>query len=271
MKVFERPILETDLAVMDRPVEFPPSAEGAGARPATALRLPLLQVKGLSAGYGASRVLHGLDLEIFPRETLVVVGRNGVGKTTLVESIIGLTTHHAGEIVWDGQPIQDMPPHLRNRAGIAWVPQQREVFSSLTVEENMRVVQRQGTWNLDRVYGLFPRLHERRHNYGDQLSGGEQQMLALGRALMTNPRLLLLDEPVEGLAPIVVEQMLRAIDTMRVAGDMTILLVEQKYELALAHSERCVVIDHGTVVHEGPSAALLADQTLIDRFLGLSH
>ena len=271
MKVFERPILEIDVLLMDRRVESASSADGACACPATALRQPLLQLRGLSTGYGASRVLHGLDLEVFPRETLVVVGRNGVGKTTLVESIMGLTTHHAGESIWEGRPLQGMPPHLRNRSGIAWVPQQREVFRSLTVEENMRVVKRQGTWNLERVYALFPRLHERRHNYGDQLSGGEQQMLALGRALMTNPRLLLLDEPVEGLAPIVVEQMLRAIDTMRETGEMSILLVEQKYELALAHSERCVVIDHGTVVHEGPSAALLADQTLIDRFLGLSH
>jgi branched-chain amino acid transport system ATP-binding protein len=232
---------------------------------------PLLQLSGVNAGYGASRVLHGMDLCVYPGETLVVMGRNGVGKTTLVETIIGLTDHHSGEILFKGKPVQGLAPHLRNRAGIAWVPQQREVFPSLTVEENMTVVQRPGHWTVERVYELFPRLRERRKNYGDQLSGGEQQMLALGRALVTNPTLLLLDEPVEGLAPIVVVEMLRAIDRMRSAGNMTILLVEQKYELALVHSERCVVIDHGSVVHEGASADMLADQALIDRFLGLSH
>lgn len=231
----------------------------------------LLELHGVDAGYGASRVLHGLGLQVHEGETLVVMGRNGVGKTTLVETIIGLTDHHGGQIRFDGKPVQHLQPHLRNRAGIAWVPQQREIFPSLTVEENLRVVARPGLWTVERVHALFPRLAERCGNYGDQLSGGEQQMLALGRALMTNPRLLLLDEPVEGLAPIVVEEMLQAIDRMRSESGMTILLVEQKYELALAHSERCVVIDHGTVVHEGPSAALLADQALIDRYLGLSH
>ena len=260
MKAFERLILAPDLATLETP------AAGLSAMPK-----PLLQLRGVCAGYGASRILHALDLSLFPCETLVVMGRNGVGKTTLIETIIGLTTHETGEILWEGSPIQQLAPHLRNRAGIAWVPQQREVFRSLTVEENLRVVRCPGAWDVARVYDLFPRLHERRRNYGDQLSGGEQQMLALGRALMTNPRLLLLDEPVEGLAPIVVEQMLNAIDRMRETGDMTILLVEQKYDLALAHSERCVVLDHGSVVHQGPSAALLADQALIDRFLGLSH
>ena len=266
--------MATETAFLSSPLRaMPPRAAGMvdAAAPSPGTPAPLLKLVGLCAGYGNSRVLHGIDLELFPRETRVVVGRNGVGKTTLVESIIGLTTHHAGEILWQGRPVQQMLPHLRNRAGIAWVPQQREVFRSLTVAENLEVVRRPGHWSADAVYALFPRLHERRRNYGDQLSGGEQQMLALGRALMTNPSLLLLDEPVEGLAPIVVDQMLRAIDTMRETGDMTILLVEQKYELALAHSERCVVIDHGAVVHEGPSRELLADQALIDRYLGLAH
>jgi branched-chain amino acid transport system ATP-binding protein len=231
----------------------------------------LLELRGVSAGYGASRVLHELDLRIHARETLVVIGRNGVGKTTLVETIIGLTDHHGGEILLQGRPLQKMAPHLRNRAGVAWVPQQREIFPSLTVEEHLRVVARPGEWNAGRIYELFPRLRERRKNYGDQLSGGEQQMLALGRALMTNPQLLLLDEPVEGLAPIVVQEMLKAIDLMRAVGNMSILLVEQKYDVALAHSERCIVIDHGSVVHEGPSADLLGNQPLIDRLLGVSH
>jgi|688.fasta_scaffold10777_12 branched-chain amino acid transport system ATP-binding protein len=248
-----------------------PTLATESTSPSRTLAEPLLALRGLNAGYGASRVLHGLDLAIYPGETLVVMGRNGVGKTTLVETIMGLTDYHSGEILYNGKPMQHLAPYQRNRAGIGWVPQQREVFPSLTVEENMSVVQRPGHWTLERVFELFPRLLERRRNYGDQLSGGEQQMLALGRALVTNPTLLLLDEPVEGLAPIVVVEMLRAIDRMRSVGDMTILLVEQKYELALAHSERCVVIDHGSVVHEGPSAAMLADQALIDRFLGLSH
>lgn len=184
---------------------------------------------------------------------------------------MGLTDHHEDTILFDGQPVHQQAPHVRNCGGIGWVPQQREIFPSLTLEENLRVVERPGEWTVERVYGLFPKLRERRNNYGNQLSGGEQQMLALGRALMTNPKLLLLDEPVEGLAPIVVVEMLRAIDRMRTQSNMAILLVEQKYELALAQSERCLVIDHGEVVHEGPSADLLADQPLINRLLGLSH
>ena len=231
----------------------------------------LLELRGVSSGYAGARVLHGLSMRLYRHETLVVMGRNGVGKTTLVETIMGLTDHHEGTILFDGQPVHQQAPHVRNRGGIGWVPQQREIFPSLTLEENLRVVERPGEWTVERVYGLFPKLRERRNNYGNQLSGGEQQMLALGRALMTNPKLLLLDEPVEGLAPIVVVEMLRAIDRMRTQSNMAILLVEQKYELALAQSERCLVIDHGEVVHEGPSADLLADQPLINRLLGLSH
>ena len=230
----------------------------------------LLELRALCAGWGAARVLHDLDLSVRRGETLVVIGRNGVGKTTLVETIIGLTTHHAGEIHFAGRRIDSEPAHRRNRLGIAWVPQQREVFVSLTVEENLAVVARRGHWTLERVYGLFPRLRERRTNHGDQLSGGEQQMLALGRALMTNPTLLLLDEPVEGLAPLIVQEMLAAIERMRRDSELTIVLVEQKYELALAQSERCVVIDHGSVVHSGSSAELLADPSLVDRLLGVA-
>lgn len=240
-------------------------------RSSTPAARPMLELRGLSAGYDGSRVLHEVSLEILPRETLVVMGRNGVGKTTLVETIMGLTELQGGALLLDGQAIEHRPTHWRNRAGIGWVPQQREVFPSLTVEENLTVVAQPGEWTLQKVYGLFPRLHERARNYGDQLSGGEQQMLAVGRALMTNPRLLLLDEPVEGLAPIVVIEMMRAIERMRQESDMAFLLVEQKYELALAQSERCVVLDHGAVVHQGPSAELLADQPLIERLLGLAH
>ena len=232
---------------------------------------PLLRVRDLHAGYGAARVLHGISLEVAAGETLVVIGRNGVGKTTLVETLMGLTQHHAGEVVFDGQSVQAWPPHRRNRAGIAWVPQQREVFASLTVAEHLQVVARPGVWTMAGVFELFPRLQERRKHHGDQLSGGEQQMLALGRALVTNPRLLLLDEPVEGLAPIVVMEMLDAIGKMRAASQMAILLVEQKYELALARSQRCIVLDRGTVVHAGDSAALLANPALIEQLLGVSQ
>jgi branched-chain amino acid transport system ATP-binding protein len=230
----------------------------------------VLELRKLCAGYGQARVLYDLDLSVRRGETLVVIGRNGVGKTTLLETIIGLTTHQSGSIEFCGKPIHAEPAYRRNRLGIAWVPQQREVFPSLTVEENLMVVARRGEWDVSRVYGLFPRLRERRANYGNQLSGGEQQMLAIGRALMTNPSLLLLDEPVEGLAPLIVIEMLAAIERMRVDGNLTIVLVEQKYDLALAQSERCVVIDHGAVVHSGASAELLGNQPLIERLLGVA-
>lgn len=230
----------------------------------------LLSLRAFSAGHGAARVLHEMNLEVARGETLVVIGRNGVGKSTLLESIVGLTTRHAGEIHFDGRRIDLLPAHARNRLGVGWVPQEREVFRNLTVEENLRVVARAGSWTFERVLALFPRLGERLRNFGGQLSGGEQQMLAMGRALMTNPSLLLLDEPVEGLAPLVIAEMFEAIERMRESGDMTIVLVEQKYELALGHSDRCVVIDHGTVVHESPSQDLLKDPALIDRLIGVA-
>jgi branched-chain amino acid transport system ATP-binding protein len=247
-----------------------PAATTAVTTLAAAGTHALLDLRKVCAGYGSARVLHDMQLSVRRGETLVVIGRNGVGKTTLIETIIGLTTHHSGEIWFDGKRIDAEPACRRNRLGVGWLPQQREVFPSLTVQENLTVVARAGTWNLERVYGLFPRLKERRGNYGNQLSGGEQQMLALGRALMTNPSLLLLDEPVEGLAPLIVQEMLAAIERMRRESDMAIVLIEQKYDLALAQSERCVVIDHGAVVHSGPSDELLGNQPLIDKLLGVS-
>jgi branched-chain amino acid transport system ATP-binding protein len=231
----------------------------------------LLELRGVQAGYGGARVLHEVSLVVHPGETLVVLGRNGVGKTTLVETIMGLTDLQGGEIVLGGRAIQRLPAHARNRAGMAWVPQQREIFASLTVEENLSVVRRTGLWDLKRVCALFPRLAERRSNLGHQLSGGEQQMLAMGRALMTNPRLLLLDEPVEGLAPLIVIEMMNAIRTMQQDGEMAVLLVEQKYELALQHAQRCLVLDHGSVVHQGASAELLEAPDQIERLLGLAR
>ena len=229
----------------------------------------LLALRGVCAGHGAARVLHGLDLQVLRGETMVVIGRNGVGKSTLVETIMGLTSHHSGEIWFDGRRIDALPAHARNALGVAWVPQEREVFRSLTVEENLLVVARPGEWTRARVVALFPRLGERMRHLGGQLSGGEQQMLAMARALVTNPRLLLLDEPVEGLAPLVVQEVLLAIDQMRDTG-MSIVLVEQKWELALAHSDRCVVVDHGSVVHQDRSEAMLADLPLIECLLGVA-
>ena len=171
-------------------------------------------------------MLHGLTLAVTRGETLVVIGRNGVGKSTLLETVVGLTTHHEGEIHLRGRRIDSLPAHARSRLGVGWVPQERELFRNLTVEENLRVVARAGGWTFERVLALFPRLAERPRNLGHQLSGGEQQMLAMGRALMTNPSLLLLDEPVEGLAPLVVQEMFLAIERMREGGDMGIVLVE---------------------------------------------
>ena len=197
-------------------------------------------------------------------------GRYGVGMSSLIDTVVGLTSDQEGEIWLNGRRIDALHAHARNALGVGWVPQEREVFRTLTVEENLRVVARAGAWTLPKVLELFPRLGERLRNLGGQLSGGEQQMLAMARALMTNPQLLLLDEPVEGLAPLVVQEMFRAIERMRDSGDMSIVLVEQKWDLALAHSDRCVVIDHGSVVHESASEALLANQPLIERLLGVA-
>ena len=232
---------------------------------------PALEVRGLSAGYGPARVLHGIDFTLARGEMLVVIGRNGVGKTTLIETICGLTTHHGGEIVLHGARIDGLAAYRRNQLGIGWVPQEREVFPSLTVEENLSVVARPGRWPLERIYELFPRLAQRRGNYGINLSGGEQQMLAIARALATNPSVLLLDEPVEGLAPLVVQEMIAAIKRMRTEGDLAILMVEQKHEVAFANSDRCLVIDHGELVHACASSVLLADAALLDRLVGVGH
>jgi len=231
-----------------------------------------LEVRNLSAGYGPARVLHGISFALARGEMLVVIGRNGVGKTTLIETICGLTTHHGGEIALHGARIDGMAACRRNRLGVGWVPQEREVFPSLTVEENLSVVAAPGgRWPLEKLYELFPRLAQRRGNYGTNLSGGEQQMLAIARALATNPSVLLLDEPVEGLAPLVVQELIAAIKRMRDESDLAILMVEQKFEIALANSDRCLVIDHGEMVHTCESGALLADAALLDRLVGVGH
>jgi branched-chain amino acid transport system ATP-binding protein len=230
---------------------------------------PILELKNVVAGHGAGVVLQDVSLALHHGEPLVVIGRNGVGKTTLVETIVGLTTLHSGEIWFDGKRVERLSPHRRNHLGIGWVPQEREVFSSLTVEENLTVVSRRGRWTLERVYALFPRLAERRRNYGNHLSGGEQQMLAIGRALMTDPHLLLLDEPVEGLAPVIVNELIEAIARMRRDADMAVLLVEQKYDIALKTAERCLAIDRGVITYDGPTRALLDDEALLSKLVGV--
>jgi branched-chain amino acid transport system ATP-binding protein len=229
----------------------------------------MLAIEGLNAHYGASHVLQGVDIEV-PGGTIVsVLGRNGVGKSTLLLTIMGYTRVSRGRIVWRGADITFAPPHRRARAGIGWVAQEREIFSTLTVEENLTVAARDGHWSLRRVYELFPRLAERRRNLGNQLSGGEQQMLAIARALMTNPALLLLDEPFEGLAPIVVEELTAAIRRMIAERSNAFVLVEQHAEIALPLTENVIVLERGRIVHRGPSTELLANHAALERLIGL--
>jgi branched-chain amino acid transport system ATP-binding protein len=203
------------------------------------------------------------------RGGLAVLGRNGVGKSTLLLTIMGYTQVGRGRILWRGEDITRRAPHRRALAGIGWVAQEREIFASLSVEENLTVAAREGRWNLEAVYDLFPRLAERRRNLGNQLSGGEQQMLAIARALMTNPALLLLDEPLEGLAPIVVEELAAAIRRMTKEGSNAFILVEQHAEIALSLTQDALVLERGRVVHSGASASLLADHAALDRLVGL--
>ena len=230
---------------------------------------PLLALDNVRAGYGPAVVLDGVSLALPERGSLAVLGRNGVGKSTLLLTIMGYTQVSRGRVVWQGDDITRRPPHRRARAGIGWVAQEREIFVSLTVEENLTVAARAGRWDLPAVYDLFPRLAERRGNFGNQLSGGEQQMLAIARALMTNPALLLLDEPLEGLAPIIVEELSAAIRRMTSEGANAFILVEQHVEVALPLTQHALVLERGCVVHSGPSAALLADHATLDRLIGL--
>jgi branched-chain amino acid transport system ATP-binding protein len=229
----------------------------------------LLAFDNVVAGYGNAVVLHRLGFTLAEGQSLAVLGRNGVGKTTLLETLMGNTRVTQGAIRWCGEDITRWPAHRRVRTGLGWVPQEREVFPSLTVEENLTVVARPGPWDLQRVYGFFPRLRERRGNYGNQLSGGEQQMLAIGRALMTNPRLLLLDEPMEGLAPIIVEELAASIRRLCEGEGLASIVVEQHPVLALEMTHRAIVLERGTVVHAGTSAALAADAALLDGLLGV--
>lgn len=235
----------------------------------------LLKVEGLSAGYGEAVVLQGVSLSLAEGKTLALLGRNGTGKTTLINTLAGATRQHGGSIMLGAGSsrvaLHKLPSHERAGAGIGWVPQERNIFKSLTVHENLTAVARPGKWNPDRVYAMFPRLAERKTNLGTQLSGGEQQMLAVGRALVLNPKLLLLDEPLEGLAPIIVEELLRAIARITREEGLSAIIVEQHPQAILAISHRAVVLDHGTVVHSGSADDLREQPELLDRLLGVAR
>jgi branched-chain amino acid transport system ATP-binding protein len=230
---------------------------------------PLLSLDHATAGYGEAVVLHDVSLAVPENGSLAVLGRNGVGKSTLLLTVMGYTQLRGGKLTWRGQDISHMPPYRRAAGGIGWVAQEREIFPSLTVEENLTVAARPGAWNLTTVYKLFPRLNERCRNMGNQLSGGEQQMLAIARALMTNPALMLLDEPFEGLAPVIVDELIAAIKAMLADRSIAIMLVEQHIDFALELTAEAIVLERGAVAHRAPSAELQNDLATLDRLVGL--
>jgi branched-chain amino acid transport system ATP-binding protein len=228
--------------------------------------MPLLELKDVRAGYGDAVVLDRVSLEVGETGSLALLGRNGVGKSTLLLTVMGYTNLMRGSVWWKGHDISRLAPHRRAQLGIGWVAQEREIFPSLSVEENLTVAARPGRWDLTKVYALFPRLAERRANMGNQLSGGEQQMLAIARALMLNPALLLLDEPLEGLAPIIVEELAAALQNLH---GMAILLVEQHTDVALELTHDAVVIERGAIVHRARSADFARDAQTLERYVGL--
>ncbi len=238
----------------------------------------LLKVESLSAGYGEAVILNHVSLSLAEGQTLALLGRNGTGKTTLINTLAGATRQHAGSITLGGILLHKLPSHERAEKGIGWVPQERNIFKSLTVDENLTAVARPARigrsaahWTPTRVYEMFPRLAERKGNLGTQLSGGEQQMLAVGRALVLNPALLLLDEPLEGLAPIIVQELLRAIRRITREEGLSAIIVEQHPQAILAISDAAIVLDHGTVVHAGTASVLSNQPELLDRLLGVAR
>jgi len=229
----------------------------------------LLALRNVRAGYGDAVVCDDISLEVPENGSLAVLGRNGVGKSTLLLTIMGFTQVRRGSIHWRGQDISRQPAHLRARAGIGWVAQEREIFPSLTVVENLTVAARSGRWDMAAIFALFPRLAERQQNTGNQLSGGEQQMLAIARALMTNPALLLLDEPLEGLAPIIVEELSEAIRHMMEDDRTAVILVEQHAAIALALTKDAILLERGNIVHRAKSAELIKDAATLERYIGM--
>jgi branched-chain amino acid transport system ATP-binding protein len=229
----------------------------------------LLAVDTLSAGWGAASVLSGVSFRLEQGQSLALLGRNGMGKTTLLSALLGIATHHGGAIRFRGRDITRRRTEARALAGIGWVPQERNIFRSLTVEENLTAVARPGRWDVAAVWEMFPRLRERRRNMGNQLSGGEQQMLAIGRALVLTPQLLLLDEPTEGLAPIIVEELLAVLRRLVRDEGLSAIIVEQHARKVLNVTDRALILERGTLAHEGPSAALAEDAATLDRYLGV--
>ncbi len=228
-----------------------------------------LELRRVSAGYGETVVIEDIDLALAPGECISVIGRNGVGKTTLLATIMGHTTMHSGDLSLDRESLNGMPSYRRALAGIGFVPQEREIFPSLSVRENLTVTARPGHWTLPGVFELFPRLKERLGNMGNQLSGGEQQMLSIARALMTNPSLLLMDEPTEGLAPVLVETLTAALAQLRAETALSIILVEQNSRIALAFSPRTVILDKGRIVYDGDSEPLRDDPDRLAKLIGI--
>jgi branched-chain amino acid transport system ATP-binding protein len=230
----------------------------------------LLAVEGLTAGYGEGIVLEDVALTLEEGDSLALLGRNGMGKTTLLVTLMGLTRLRGGTLRWRGADLAAMPTHRRSRAGIGWVPQERYMWTSLTVEEHLTAVARPGPWNVAKVYEIFPRLADRRTNFGNQLSGGEQQMLAIGRALMVNPALLLLDEPMEGLAPIIVQELMGVISALVQDSGMAVIVVEQHAKLALSLTRQAIVLERGRVVHRAASETLLRDPDTLHRLVAVA-
>jgi branched-chain amino acid transport system ATP-binding protein len=228
-----------------------------------------LELWHVSAGYGETVVIEDIDLTLAPGECISVIGRNGVGKTTLLATVMGHNTLHSGDVTLGGQRLNDVPSYRRALAGIGFVPQEREIFRSLSVCENLTVGARPGHWTLARVFELFPRLKERLNNMGNQLSGGEQQMLSIARALLTNPSVLLMDEPTEGLAPVLVEALTEVLSRLRAESALSIILVEQNSRVALAFSPRTVILDKGRIVYDGESEPLRADPERLAKLIGI--
>jgi len=230
-----------------------------------------LELRQVSAGYGETVVLEDINLALAPGESISVIGRNGVGKTTLLATVMGHTTLHKGEVALGGRTLNRVPIYRRARAGLGFVPQERDIFPSLTVRENLEVAARPGPWTQERVFELFPNVKARLGNMGNQLSGGEQQMLSIARALLTNPFVLMMDEPTEGLAPVIVEALTAVLLRLRAASGLSIILIEQNSRVALEFSARTVVMDKGRIVYDGESAALKADPAMLETYLGVTE